>query len=300
MRIALVLAALATLAHADVPSDLARARELEARLAYDEALAIVEAAIAQGTSERAQVIELHLFAGRLSAGLDRAKAAEAHFAVVLALDPARAISDDVSPKIRVPFTVARTRTPPLAPKLVVTPTEIAIEDGTPLVIGIALRLQDGSTQASRTAPRIARPAVPVAAVRALDRYGNELWTGTPPVAAPLDTPTPVATKPHVLARWTTWAAVTGVALATGGVAAWRFRTARDKFETEQDRGASYTELRALEDRADRWALVTNISLGVAAATAITSVICLVRRPSHSAPALTVTAGANSIGVVGRF
>jgi hypothetical protein len=301
VRIAIALAVLTTIAHAETPPEaIARAKQLEAKLSYDEALVIVEAAIAAGKADRAQLLELHLIAGRLSAGLDRTKPAEEHFAVVLALDPTHTLGDDVSPKITVPFTVARTRTQPLAPKLVITQTDVAIEGAAPLVTGIALRLQDGTTREARTAPRIARPAQPIASVRALDRHGNELWSATPPPEQVAHPPPVVrAHHPHLLARWTTWAAVTGVALATGGVAAWRFRIAKDDFDTASDDGASYTRLRTIEDRADRWALVTNISLGVAAATAITSVIFFVRRPTTE-PTVTVTAGPGSLGVAGRF
>jgi hypothetical protein len=300
VRIAIALAVLTTIAHADTPPEaIARAKVLEAKLSYDEALVIIETTIAAGKADRAQLIELHLIAGRLSAGLDRTKPAEEHFAVVLALDPTRVLGDDVSPKISVPFTVARTRTQPLLPRLVVTKTDVAIENGAPLVTGIALHLQDGTTQEARTTARMARPPQPIASVRALDRHGNELWTGTPPleqVAAPRVV---TAHHPHLFARWTTWAAITGVALASGGVAVWRFRVARDDFDSERDNGATYSELRTIEDRADRWALVTNISLGVAAATAITSIIFFVRRPTTE-PTVTVTAGPGSIGVAGRF
>jgi hypothetical protein len=299
VRIAIALAVLTTVAHADTPPDaIARAKELEAKLSYDEALVIIETTIAAGKADRTQLVELHLIAGRLSAGLDRTKPAEEHFAVVLALDPTRTLGDDISPKISVPFTVARTRTQPLAPKLVVTKTFVAIEGGAPLVTGIGLRMQDGTTQEARTAPWIARPVGLIASVRALDRHGNELWTGTPPPEQ-IDPPIVTAHHPQFFARWTTWAAITGVALATTGVAAWRFRVAKDDFDTARDDGATYTRLRTIEDRADRWGLVTNISLGVAAATAITSVIFFVRRPTPE-PTVIITAGPGSLGVAGRF
>src|SRR5688572_29373755 len=57
--------------------DLARARRLEAQLEYEPALAIVEGALRRGGAEPARTVELHLLAGRLAAGLDRAAAAEA-------------------------------------------------------------------------------------------------------------------------------------------------------------------------------------------------------------------------------
>ena len=310
MRIAAVLVVVSTIitahagrraaiAHADAPRDaIERARELEGRLAYDEALAIIESAIQSGQSNRERLVELHLIAGRLSAGLDRAKLAEEHFGVVLALDPARTLPDDTSPKITVPFTVARTKAVALDVKLVVTTSEIAVEGGA-LVAGIALQFKDGTTQTERALTRVARPAKPITLVRALDRHGNELWVGTPP-AEQVIAPPLVVERPAIYARWTTWAAVTGVALVTGGVAAWRFDVAQNDFDKQRGDGMTdFTELQAIEDRGKRWALVANISFGVAAATAITSVILFVRRPTEPS-SVTVTAGANSIGVAGRF
>ena len=298
MRIAVALVVLSTIAHADAPRDaIERARELEARLAYDEALAIIESAIQSGQSDRERLVELHLIAGRLSAGLDRAKVAEAHFAVVLALDPSRTLPDDTSPKLTVPFTVARTKTVALDVRLVVTTTEVAVDAGE-LVAGIAVRLRDGTLHTERAGKRIARPPGDIVEVRALDRYGNVLWIGTPPLEAK---PPPVIAveQPALFARWTTWAAVTGVALAAGGLAAWRFEVAQSEFDDKRADGTTdYTELQAIEDRGKRWGLVANISFGVAAATAITSVIFFVRRPRE--PSITVTAGAGSIGVAGRF
>ena len=298
MRTVIALLVSVTLAHADTsPDAIARAKELEAKLSYDEALVIVETAIAAGKADRAQLVELHFIAGRLSAGLDRTKPAEEHFAIVLALDPTRTLPDDVSPKISVPFTVARTRTSPLAPKLVVTATEIAIEGGAPLVAGIALHLRDNTTQVARTQTRIARPAQPIADVRGLDRHGNEVWIGTPPTE-PSDRPTPTtADRPHVLARWTTWAAVTGVALVGGGIAAWRFDSAQNEFDTKRAEGMTdFSALEAIEDRGRRWGLVANISFGVAAATAITSIVFFVRRDSN----VTITTNGDTVGVAGRF
>ena len=291
MRIAVVLVVLTTLAHADAPRDaIERARELETRLAYDEALAIIESAIQSGQSDRDRLVELHVIAGRLSAGLDRAKAAEDHFAVVLALDPSRTLPDDTSPKITVPFTVARTKTQPLVVELVVTKSDLSLH-APPLVAGMGLRYRDGRTQTVRatTTPR----APDIVEVRALDAYGNTLWTGTPP-AEPISTP-PIRDDRSIVQRWTTWAALTGVALAAGGVSLWRFDSAQNEFDRKSKDGMTdFTDLRAIETRGKRWALAANISFGVAAALGIATVTTLVVfKPTDASNGATV-------GVAGRF
>ena len=293
MRIALLLVVLCSVAHADVPRDaIERARELEGRLAYDEALAIIESAIQSGQSDRDRLVELHLIAGRLSAGLDRAKVAEDHFAIVLALDPARTLPDDTSPKITVPFTVARTKATPLEVRLTVT-SSYAV-DGPPLVAGIGVRYRDGSTASKRDGRSIQpKPGGVVVEVRALDAYGNTLWTGTPPPIH--EDRREVHDDRGIFQRWTTWAALTGVALAAGGVAAWRFNAAQHDFDDKRRDGMTdFTDLKAIEDRGKRWALAANISFGVAAALGITTVTTLVVfRP-------TATSDGATVGIAGTF
>jgi hypothetical protein len=255
VRVVAILLVLTTLARADAPRDaIERARELEAKLAYDEALAIIDSAIASGQSDRARLVELHLIAGRLAAGLDRAKVAEDHFAVVLALDPSRTLSDDTSPKIAVPFTVARTKTAPLEVTLAISKTEVGVTAG-PLVAGIAVKLGDGTTRTAQ-ARLMPRPPGEVVEVRALDQYGNVLWIGIPPVEPVIEPPKVTHTEqPAIYARWTTWAALTGVALATGGIAAWRFDSAQNEFDTKRKDGMTdFSDLQAIEDRGKRWSL----------------------------------------------
>jgi hypothetical protein len=256
---------------------------------------IIDSAIQAGQSDRARLVELHLIAGRLSAGLDRAKDAENHFAIVLALDPTRTLPEDTSPKISVPFTVARTRTQPLDVKLDATKTSVRVQ-AAPLVAGIAVRYKDGRTEANR-----AGTSLPVSGevteVQALDTYGNVVWTGAPPAAAiAIERPVSHVTRdePGFFGRWTTWAAITGVALGAGGVAAWRFDAAQKDFDTKQKSGmTSYTDLQAIEDRGRRWGLTANISFGVAAATAITTVVLFIRRPA-------VVVTPNTVGIAGAF
>src|SRR5262249_56915354 len=102
-----------------------------------------------------------------------------------------------------------------------------------LVVGISVTVVEAGTNRTlrdRNSKQIAIPARAKALdVTALDRHGNRIWTGRVP-----DDPTP-AVVPAIerrpwIARWPTWAAVTGVALATGGIAAWRFGGAQGEVD----------------------------------------------------------------------
>jgi hypothetical protein len=211
---------------------------------------------------------------------------------VLALDPTRTLPEDTSPKISVPFTVARTKAQPLEVKLVSTKPVVQIEANAP-VAGVSVRYKDGRTQANRAGTTLT-PDGDVVEVHALDSYVNVVWSETLPIERVVMPVHVTRDEPGLFGRWTTWAAITGVALAAGGVAAWRFDAAQDEFDSKQKAGmTSFTDLQAIEDRGRRWGLTANISFGVAAATAITTVVLFVRRP-------TVVATPNTVGIAGTF
>lgn len=288
---------------------LEQARELEAQLAYEEALQIVEQAIIGGTSSTDRLVDLHLLGGRLAAGLDRAKIAENHFAVVLALRPATVLPAGTSPKLTAPFDAARARTAPLELRLVTTTEAVAIEpvrDPMGLVTGIAIRFRHRNTDDRKTergALRIAiDPSWRIDEVAALDAHGNQLWVGTPPPPEPVVIPTPIEPErtPRIR-RWTTWAAITGVALAAGAVSAWRFDSAQSQWDRLRDQSnAELTELEQIEERGRRWGLAANISFGVAAATGIATIYFALRGPDEPRP-ITVTPGPGAgLGLAGRF
>src|SRR5262249_28160285 len=113
LALGLALAIALTAGRALADDELARARRLEASLEYEQALATVEGALDRGGADPARLVELHLLAGRLAAGLDRAAAAEDHFARVLALRPDTALPPGTSPKLTAPFAAARARSAPL-------------------------------------------------------------------------------------------------------------------------------------------------------------------------------------------
>lgn len=248
--------------------DLAEAIRLEAALEYDQALAIVERVIAAGTTtDPARLAELHLYAGRLAAGLDRSDAARAHFATALALNPALALPAGTSPKITAPFDAARASTTPL--RVHATAAGAVIDAD---ALGL-VRRTDGFV--------------------AYDEHGNVVWRGA---ASALPPPSRHDAGPGLAGRWTTWAGVAGGALVVGGLCAWRFQVAQDDWDrSSQDGMHDYTQLRAIEDRGNRWGVATEVGFGVVAAAAVTAaVLYVVHRPAP------IVVGDQVVGVVARF
>lgn len=256
--LALVTAfAVAFPAAARAEDDLAEAKRLESQLEYDKALVIVEKLIAQGGLDRDHLVQLHLFAGKLAAGLDRTDVAEEHFARVLTLAPALTLPEGTSPKITAPFDAARGRTTPLriSTRRVGDHLEAVIEADPLQMIAKQERIPiaDGGFD-----------------LRALDVYGNVVWTehehGEQTTLPPVH-----ITPPHrpFYKRSLFWGSVLVGTAALSGVGAWRFEVAQNDWnQMKADGGHDYTELTAVEDRGRRWGMVTNISLGAAVLSAI--------------------------------
>lgn len=315
MRVALVvvIAGLAAPVRADdVAHDLAEARKLEAALDYAGALRIVDQALARGGSDTFQYIELHLLGGKLAAGLDRAAEAEAHFARVLALKPETALPAGTSPKITAPFDAAKAKSVPLT--ITVTNlrglvTLVPSADPLGLVAGIAVAVVDGAGAhrdvTDRRSTRIALPAGTTAIeVTALDADGHRIWSGPPPTEPiVVEKPKPVVVRDERswIAKWPTWAIVTGVAAAAGGVSAWRTKVAQDEFDRFRDDGEhEFGELETIRQRGDRWALATNIAFGAAAITSVVTIV-LVVRGGESAVVVGATASSTpAVTITGRF
>ncbi|MFN0248658.1 MAG: hypothetical protein ACKV2T_17345 [Kofleriaceae bacterium] len=313
MRVALVVAVagIASLAYAeDVAHDLAEARKLEAALDYAGALRLVDTALARGGSDTFQYIELHLLGGKLAAGLDRAAEAEAHFARVLALRPGTALPDGTSPKMTAPFDAAKAKSVPLAIRVTDVRglvTLVPSADPLGLVAGIAVAVVDSAGAhrdvVDRRSTRIALPAGTTAIeVTALDADGHRIWSGPPPKPEIIGDRPPVPSERSWIARWPTWAIVTGVALGVGGVGAWRVKVAQDDFDRlrAEPEEHDFSELEAIERRGDRWALATNIAFGAAIVTTVVTAILVVRRGESAAVGVTATGSSARVGVSGRF
>jgi len=306
VRFAIVLALLVAtrVVHAD--DELARARQLEASLEYDQALAIVDGILARGGADPSRYVELHLLAGKLAGGLDRAELARDHFARVLAIRPDTALPDGTSPKLTDPFAAAKARTKPLEVHATISHGLVTLEaiDPLVLVVGIAVHVVVAGQHADLVERGSRRLVIPERAtaieIAALDASGNRLWVWTPP-AKPVADRIPVEhPRSPVYTRWTTWAAITGVALVAGTLSAWRLDSAqRDWDKLRAGGNTDFSALEEVEQRGRRWALATNVGFGVAAATGIAAVIFGLR--GHSSPNLAVTPGPGAgLGVAGRF
>ena len=324
-----VAVAVAAVPVARADDELAEAERLKAALDYQDALAIVDRLLARGGAAPDRLAQLQLLAGTLAAGLDRPALAEDHFARLLAIDPGATLPPGTSPKITAPFDAARTRTTPLHVSARVADGVVALAlgaDPLELVVGIEVDAVDASGRhleiADGRATRVALPpGVRVHEVRALDATGNRVWVGPAsgepgvPAAAqapvPATAPTPAVARvavsrpaptpsPGLARRWSTWAALGGVALATGGFAAWRFEVAQTDWNTlrAEDDQHDYSALQAVEQRSRHWALAANIGFGVAAAAAVTTAIVFATRPHASH--LSVAVGPTGVGLAGRF
>ncbi len=283
--------------HADPLDD---AHRLEAALDYDRALAVVDAALRGGVTDPARYVELHLLGGKLAAGLDRGELAQRHFAIVLALRPTADLPDGTSPKLVGPFDAARKTTVALAIAASIDRGVASVapgDDPLGLVVGIAVRV-DGRDLVARATTRIALPAGAVATeIAALDREGNHIWST--PIAIAVVPPPPPPHHTGLAARWSTWTIIAGGLAAVGGVAAWRYRVAQDDWNTlRAEGGHDYSTLVTVEDRGRRDALIADVGLGLAAASAIAAVIFAVRGAPE--PAVQIIAGPGSLGVAGRF
>lgn len=238
MRIVVVvLLLLASIARAD---SLDEAKRLEAQLEFEPALAIVEKLITKGGNDRAQLVELHLFAGKLAAGLDRRDVAEDHFARVLSLAPSTKLPEGISPKILLPFDAARARSGPL-----VISADGQVEKDPMNLVSTVRRERDQLV--------------------AFDVHDNLLWSRlierdivVEPVRRPL------YKRPAV------WGSVAVTSLAVAGLGAWRFSSAQNEWNERKAAGMTdFTALQSIEDRGRRWGLVANVG---AAAAILSTVI----------------------------
>jgi hypothetical protein len=294
----------ATTARADEPGadPLAEAIRLEAALDYDAALVIVEREIARGAADRDRVVTLHMFAGRLAAGLDRVDKAEYHFARVAALAPTTTFADGTSPKITEPFDAVRARTAPLHVTTSIGGTAIAIiasPDPNRIVAGILVELADGGNVKERDALRVGLPAGATAThVFALDAYGNRVWREHVGNAVRRDDMRPATLRP-IHARWPLWATGTVVALAAGGVCAWRMDKAQREFDRLKMMPVELARLEDVEARGKRWALAANLSFGVAATTTLVAIITAARG-SHTTTIVTARADGVGLAIAGEF
>lgn len=296
MLVALVLARPA------LADELATARELEARLEYDQALALVEATLARGGADPARYVELHLLAGRLAAGLDRAQLARDHFARVLAVRPLTTLPDGTSPKITLPFGAEKARAPTFRVELAVDRDTLALALIDSLALASTVRIRTAHAGIV-TRPAAAAVSVPGAAdvveVALLDAAGNTLWIAAPPASPRARPLPPPRSRPPLHAWWPTYATIGVLALVAGGTAAVRLASKQDEFDRKDAEGGhDFSELEAIERSGKRWALAANLSFGAALLSGAVAVIVGVRGRGDRDLVLAPTA--NGAALSGRF
>ncbi|MBX3158938.1 MAG: hypothetical protein KF773_23430 [Deltaproteobacteria bacterium] len=304
MRALVILVLLAGSAHAD---ELDRAKQLEAALEYEQALAIVDVLLAKGGADPGRFVELEMFAGRLAGGLDRAQAAEGHFVRALSVWPDAGLPDGSSPKITAPFAAARARARPLQVKVVTGDDAVAIDvvDPVDLVRRIEVTVEDAAraTRVER-GPRVAlRAGDTPTSVIALDERGNRVWVGAAP-PRPVKPPSPTRPGPRrgLFARPVTWFVLAGYALAGGGFAAYMFRRTQADFDRRRDEGGhDFTELEKLERVGGRYGTIANVHFGAALATGLVGAFLMVRGARDRRPAaVTWHYTGSGFAVAGRF
>jgi hypothetical protein len=243
--VAVLLLLLVSIAHADPLDD---AKRLEAQLDFEPALLIVEKLINDGGNDRAHLVELHLFAGKLAAGLDKRDVAEDHFARAISLAPSTTLPEGISPKIALPFAAARAHSGPLR----ITDSGQVESDPMNLVATIQSE------------------GLMLSTLVAVDIHGNVLWT-QPHRSGP-HRDFIVDDSPKARRHRRRFAIAAGISLATfvtTGIAMWRFNHAQDEWSDLKVVGMTdYTELKSVEQRGRRWGFVANA--GIAASIVMTA------------------------------
>jgi hypothetical protein len=237
----LLLLLLASVAHADPLDD---AKRLEAQLDFEPALVIVEKLINDGGNDRAHLVELHLFAGKLAAGLDRREAAEDHFARAISLAPSTTLPEGISPKIALPFAAARAHSGPL-------------------VINELGQVEDDPANVVESVRKVGDQIV------AFDVHDNMVWSKR------IEEPRAIIVEPvrrPFYKRPVVWGSVALTTLAIAGVGAWRFSSAQNEWDERTAAGMTdYSTLQAIEDRGHRWGVVANVGAVAAALSTILTV-----------------------------
>ena len=313
-RIALALIALEGWARADDP--LAVASKAVDASDYLAARPALTAALAGGGRGPEQLVEIYRLTGVVEAALGDARAATEAFTHLLALSPKATLSEGTSPKIRRPFDAAsryiqshaalevkiETHANPPVITLVVASDPLNMVAAAHAVFTV-----DGGPERSKdvdVAAERAEVALPPARridarIAALDVHGNHLVEigsrevpvviigEPPPVARAAVRPPPRRTTVAIHAearplylRWWPYAATAVIAAGATGYFAWAAHSATDELDGIVANSAPhrFDDARAVEDRARRDVLLTNIGLGVTGALAVAAGVLYLTTP----------------------
>lgn len=291
VRLAIAVCVLATAAmhgtaRADSPK-IASARAAVEAVQYDDAQALLVAALGEGGNSPGAVAEIYRLSGTVAAVLGQRDVAEQYFRRWLALDPNAALAADVAPKLREPFVSAQAFMNAHG-RLAVTATRqgaqvvVVVEaDPVKLVRAIAVDASRLERQPLGSEQRITIAAPPDSKrVLGLDEYGNrivEIAIVEPAITAPVREPA----SPSIVRSWKLWAAASG-ALFLGasvmGIVAGSADTDVQGFAF--DGSHYYDEFVDARDRRDRLALIANGLFIGSGACLVTAIVMFAIRPSE--------------------
>jgi hypothetical protein len=309
--IALAWLGLQGVASADDP--LAQARKAVAESDYVSARPALLAALDTGGRGPDELAEIYRLTGIVEAALGDARAATDAFTHLFALSPRATMPEGTSPKITRPFDAAsryvashgalevkmETRASPPAITLVVVSDPLNMVAAARAVFVVdagAERSEDVEVASERTEVALPAGRRIDARIAALDVHGNRLVeigsrdvpiviVGEAPavVAAPPPRPAPVvvhaAARPVYL-RWWPYAAAGVAALGVTSYVALAARSETDDLNrlVADSVHHRFSDATAVEDRARRDVLLTNIGLGVTGALALTAGVLYLTTP----------------------
>lgn len=309
---------------------------------YPTARTLLVTALEAGTAGPDALAEIYKLTGIVEGALGNATAAQDAFGKWLSLDGKGTLPVGTSPKIMRPFTAAQDKAKKRGLVEAKATTEddppavtlVVVNDPHKLIASAKVYFRvdkkgeqsleaDGTEQIKlelETGKRIDLR------LHAVDKYGNrvvELGSKDVPIVItssgttkqvvdPEDRkllvkkPTePMPSSPRAwYAQWWVWGIGTIVATGTGGFFAWRTRQHVNELDSLNANSLAhpFSDAQAVEARAHRDLLITNISAGVAGAFAIGTAILYFTRPdtSESRVVVTPTTGGGAIVFGGHF
>jgi len=304
----------ATTARADDNTSLVAARRAVEDVRYDDARRLLVEALRRGANTAAQLREIYRLSAATAQVLGQSDLAEQYYRRLLALDPDATLPADTSPKLRAPFVAAQAymaaqgrlvlRAARRAGKVEVS----IVSDPLHMVAGVTA-IVDG--ERLPTAPlSTGRPAAlssPAALdeVVALDEYGNALLPVAvePAAASPPLTDESRAARAPLLRRWPTFAIPAAGLAAVGVGLAIDAQRAQGRLDDilAADTAHFFDEAERERTHYRRSAILADVSLGLAGALAVTSVLVYLQRsPSRPAVTARLAPGGGALALLGTF
>jgi hypothetical protein len=321
---------------------LADARKAVDGSDYPTARTLLTSALEAGNARPDELAEIYKLTGIVEGALGNAAGAGDAFGKWLSLDAKGTLPFGTSPKIMRPFTAAQDKAkktglveakaetdddPPAV-------TLVVVNDPHKLIVGAKVYFKvDKRAEQTLEGDGTERIKLELETgkrldlrLHAVDKYGNhvvELGSKDVPIVitssgktksvidpndASLVTkkppPPPPPTPRSWYAQWWVWGIATVVATGTGGYFAWQTRQDVNELDSLNANSLAhpFSDAQAVESRAKRDLLITNISAGVAGAFALGTAILYFTRPdtSESRVAVTPTSGGGAIVFGGHF